>query len=97
MFVEEVEKCLVGLLVVCFDRLILQVTTSSHEAVNLVGVPFDDVLGLHSLVPLLDIILRLVLGGQHGERNGDARSVICVDHGRVARGGGLEESIFLRA
>ena len=84
MFVEEVEKCLVGLLVVCLDRLILQITTSSHEAVNLVGVPFDNVLGLHSLVPLLDIILRLILGWQHGEGNGDTRSVVRVDHGRVA-------------
>jgi len=94
---EEVEECLVGLLVVGLDGLILQITACGHKSVNLVWVPFDDVLGLHSLLPLLDIILRLVLGRQHGERNGDARSVVCVDHGRVAGGSGLEEGVFLRA
>lgn len=97
VLVEEVEEQLVGFLVVGLDRLILQITASGHETMDLVGEPLNGVLGLDCLLPLLDVLLRLILRRQHDERDLDAGSIVGVDHGRVARGSGLECSAFLRA
>lgn len=65
-------------------------TSRSHESVNLVRPPLHDILDLDSLGPLLDVLLWLVLGRKHGERDGDAWGVVLVDHGRVAGCGGFE-------
>jgi len=62
---------------------------------DLVREPLDDVLRLDPLLPLGNGILVLVLGRQHGVRNRDAGSVVGVDHGRVAGGGGLERGALL--
>ena len=97
MLVEEVEQELITLLVVGLDSRVLEVAASGHEAVDLVREPLNNVLGLDRLLPLLNIFLGLVLGGQHSERNLDARRVIGVNHGRVARSGGLESGALLRA
>jgi hypothetical protein len=97
VLVEEVQEHLVRLLVVGFDGVVLEVTTSGHEAVDLVREPLDSVLGLDSLLPLLDILLRLVLRRQHDEGDGDTRGVVGIDHGRMTRGGSLEQGVLLRA
>jgi hypothetical protein len=97
VLVEEVQEHLVRLLVVGLDGVVLEITTCSHEAVDLVREPLDCVLGLDSLLPLLDIILRLVLRRQHDEGDGDAGCVVGIDHGRVAGGGSLEQGVLLRA
>lgn len=93
---EPLQQELVSLLVVGLDSRILEVAACRQEAVNLVGPPLDDVLDLDGLLPLLHVFLRLVLAGKHGVRDGDARSVAGVDHGRVCGGGGLEWRVGLR-
>ena len=95
VLVEEVEQGVVSTLVLLLDLLILQVAASSHEAVDLVREPFDNVLGLDVLLPGLDVVLALVLGWEHRERNGDAGCVVGVNHGRVASGGRLPWSALL--
>jgi hypothetical protein len=56
ILVEEVEKQLVRLLVVGLDGAVLEVSARGHEAVDLVGPPFDDVLDLDLLLPLFDVL-----------------------------------------
>jgi hypothetical protein len=97
VLVEEVQEHLVRLLIIGLDGVVLEITTSGHEAVDLVREPFDSVLGLDSLLPLLDIILRLIFRRQHDERNGDTRGVVRIDHGWVAGRGSLEQGVLLRA
>jgi hypothetical protein len=97
VLVEEVQEQLVRLLIVFFNGVVLEITTSGHEAVDLVREPLDNILGLDSLLPLLDIVLWLVLRWQHGEGDGDTGGVVGIDHGRVARGGGFEQGVLLRA
>lgn len=63
---------------------------------NLVVVPLDKVLGLDTLLPLLDGLLVLILARQHGNGDADASGIVGVNHGRVACSGGLEHGILLR-
>lgn len=63
---------------------------------DLVVVPLDKVLGLDTLLPLLNGLLVLVLAGQHGDGNADASSIVRVNHGRVACSSSLEYSVLLR-
>jgi hypothetical protein len=63
---------------------------------NLVVVPLDNVLGLNTLLPLLDGFLVLVLARQHGDGDGDASSVVGVNHCGVACSSSLEKCVFLR-
>lgn len=93
---EPVQQELVTLLVICLDSRVLQVATRREEAVDLVWPPLDDVLDLDCLLPLLHILFRLVLAGKHGVRDGDARGVVGVDHGRMRGRSGLEERVGLR-
>jgi len=95
--VEEVKQELVRLLIILLHGLILEITTRSHETVDLVREPLNDVLGLDSLLPALHRLLVLILTRQHGIRDRDAGSIIRVDHCWVAGGSGLELRSLLRA
>merc|ERR1712151_949605 len=94
---EERQQELVRLLIVLLHGLVLEITASGHEAVHLVREPLDNVLGLDALLPSLDSLLVLILARQHGVRNGDARSIVRVNHSRVSCGSGLELRALLRA
>lgn len=63
---------------------------------NLVVVPLDKVLGLDTLLPLLDCLLVLILARQHSDGDADASGIIGVNHGRVACSSSLEYGILLR-
>lgn len=63
---------------------------------NLVVVPLDNVLGLDTLLPLLNSLLVLILAGQHGDGNGNASSIVRVNHSGVACSSSLEKRILLR-
>ena len=63
---------------------------------DLVVVPLDNVLGLDTLLPLLNSLLVLILARQHGNGNGDASSVIRVNHSGVACSSSLEKRVLLR-
>lgn len=62
----------------------------------LAGEPLYNVLHLQAFLPLLNILFGLILAGKHREGNSDARRVLFIDHGRVARGGGFEGRARLR-
>lgn len=62
----------------------------SHEAVFLVGEPLYDVVDLDALLPLLNSLLILTLGWEHGVRNSNAWRIGWIDHCRVAGGSSLE-------
>lgn len=96
MFVEEVEQNAISSLVLLLDLRVLEITTSCHEAVDLIREPLDNVLGLDSLLPFLDSFFVLVLRWKHGVRDGNTGSVRGVDHGRVAGRGSLERGARLR-
>ena len=63
---------------------------------DLVVVPLDNVLGLDTLLPLLNSLLVLILARQHGNRNANASSVVRVNHSRMASSSSLEQRILLR-
>jgi len=63
---------------------------------DLVVVPLDNVLGLDTLLPLLDGLLVLIFAGQHGNGNGDASGVIGINHSGMACGSSLEKRVLLR-
>jgi hypothetical protein len=63
---------------------------------DLVVVPLDNVLGLDTLLPLLDSLLILILARQHGNGDGDASSVVGVNHCGVACSSSLEKCVLLR-
>lgn len=96
VLMEEVEQGVVSTLVLLLDLLILQVAASSHEAVDLVREPLDNVLGLNVLLPRFDVVLALILGWEHRKRNGNASCVVRINHGWVASGGHLPWSALLR-
>mgnify|MGYP001173995888 FL=1 len=82
--------------IVSFHQSSTQNLPSSHEAMDLVVVPLDKVLGFDTLLPLLHCLLVLILARQHSNRNANTSSVVGVDHGGVAGSGSLEDSILLR-
>jgi hypothetical protein len=63
---------------------------------DLVIVPLNKVLGLDTLLPLLNSLLVLILARQHGNRNANASSVVRVNHSGMACSSSLEKGIFLR-
>jgi hypothetical protein len=63
---------------------------------DLVVVPLNKVLGLDALLPLLNSFLVLILARQHGDGNGDASSVVGVDHCGMACSSSLEQCVLLR-
>jgi hypothetical protein len=78
------------------SRVTKESSPSSHESMDLVVVPLDNVLGLDTLLPLLDSFLVLVLARQHSDGNGDASSVVGVNHCGVACSSSLEKCVLLR-
>ena len=62
---------------------------------DLIRKALDDIRDLEPLLPLLDFGHILVLAGQHGVWDRNARRVSGRDHGRVAGGGGFEDSALL--
>lgn len=96
VLVEKVQQRLVGLLIGSFHFGILQVTPCSHEAMDLVIVPFNLLGHLQVGLVLLDSGFVFVFGWnhEHGDRN--IGSVVRVNHGRVACGGCLERRSGLR-
>ena len=62
---------------------------------DLIREVLDDIRDLEPLLPLLDLGHILVLARQHGVWDRNARRVSGRDHGRVAGGGGFEDSALL--
>lgn len=63
---------------------------------NLVVVPLDNVLGLDTLLPLLNSLLVLILAGQHGNGNRNASGIVRINHSGMACSSSLEKRILLR-
>jgi len=63
--------------------------------VDLIREVLDNIRDLEPLLPLLDLGHILVLAGQHGIWDRNARRVSSRDHGRVAGGSGFEDSALL--
>lgn len=95
MLVEEIEDGLVAALILLAHLRVLQVRTSSHPAVDLGRVGLDVVGGLQVVLEGLDIVWRLILGGQQSHGDVDLLGVIRVDHGGVALDGRLEGLVVL--
>ena len=68
---------------------------STHETVHLVIKPFDQVLLLHLLLPRGNVVLALILAGQHRNRHSSAFRVVWIHHGRMSRRTNLEGSTGL--
>lgn len=94
MLVEEVQHHLIPTLILFLNLLLLKVTACRHPAVNLVWEPFYNVRNLDTLLPLLNIVFRLIAGRKHDVGNLDAGGVVASNHGGVARSGDLELCAF---
>lgn len=90
MLSKESQECLVATLVLLLHAWVLEVRARCHPAVDLVAEGLDVLGALQVRLELLDVVGRLVLGGEQAERDLDLLGVGRVDHGRVALGGGGE-------
>lgn len=92
---EEGQHRLVASLVLLADLGVLQIGSGGHEAVDLRGESLDVVRNLKVGLEALDIVGRLVLGGNHGHGDVHLFGVVGIHHGGVALHGGLEELVIL--
>lgn len=88
---KECQHRLVPPCVLLLHTLVAQIRPRRHPPVDLVTKGLDVLrrLGQRRL-ELRDVLSRLVLGRQHGQRNRDVLCVSGVDHSRMALGTDLE-------
>jgi hypothetical protein len=96
VLMEEVQDHLITSLVLLLDFFLLKVATCSHPTVDLVGEPLDHVLHLHTLLPLLNVLLGLVSRWEHDVGDGNSRRIVSGHHGGVARRRDLELAVLHR-
>lgn len=89
---EPIEQGSVSLFVSSLDLLILQVTSCSHETMDLIMVPFYLLGYFEVCLILLHLSFVLLARWDHEHRDGDVPRIIRVYHGRVACRCGLEKT-----
>lgn len=92
---EELQRDLVAAFVFLLDRLVLEVATGAHEAVQLGVEGLDVLFDLEVLFVLLHVLGRLLLRGQHAHGDGDFFGVFGRHHGRRCLDAGLESTVGL--
>lgn len=95
MLVEKVQHGLVATLVFLAHLRVLQVRPSSHPTVDLSRESLDVVRSLEVGLERLNILGRLVLGGQESHGDVHGLGVVGVDHGGVTLDSRLEELVVL--
>lgn len=83
---KEIQHRLVTPRVLLLDALVRQVAAGGHPAVDLVLEGLDVLGALEVRLELLDLVVGLLLGGEHDQRDLDRLSFLGLDHGRVALG-----------